>query len=189
MKYDKAVRDKNYLAQGAGRVVYSYGEEYVLKVPRQRRDGGELTDFQNRMELYVWNSCPIDLQYLLCPVVDYWQYKGTLALVAQGLRVATKDERKLIKDRTRGKSSLELGVVRAVVEVLGGKRIDEAFLKGDLERFCETYGLVEREIMKNPVNMGLTREGDLKILDYGFQKQYLRSEGSDWDAVCGVQEL
>ena len=101
------------LGFGAGRIVFTYSENTVIKLPLVYKDEfNPLKTFQeyekrerekllqNIVELMVYKECPIELKYLLCPIVHYFYIQDIPVIISSG-KSGLKEYFELLDEKMR----------------------------------------------------------------------------------------
>lgn len=176
MKYSTwlqhVIDTRERIGKGAGRVVYDINGRMILKVPkvfmRKVKPGKSYREYsyesqkmiaQSIVEFHVYQNCPEDLKYLLCPIVDYFFISDIPIIFMRKMRVARDN-----KKRLRGKG-------KAKIRRLYGKDRKAECIKffEDTERLVDMFRLqsVSRELY-TPKHWGITGDKRIKYIDYGY---------------------
>lgn len=164
----------SYLANGSSRVCFALEDkDYVVKVSKI----GSLQKFsalgeydrrwtntgiqQSLLELDVFKTCPADLKYLLNPIVEYGFYRGCIYIVQPRVEVA--DE--MYDSDGDYRETYDLDDVFSILEI-SEDAIDEYY--EDIDDLCSLYALQDNDIISATSNIGITKENEIKIIDYGF---------------------
>lgn len=146
---------------GAGRRVYDLGD-YVLKLPLNfEKPHRHTKDAQSIYELKVFQNCPEDLRYLLCPVYDYYCEQGILILIMPKMETLDVNEvMELQKQRNEGESLLEV--------FCRTRGIECKQMVIDSLRLCQEMNLSRMDLLESGYNWGF--KGDtIQYIDYGYE--------------------
>jgi len=173
------INNKELIGKGASRLVYAIDEETVVKIPRvyeknikplnQYKDYNnskcKIKLLQNVAELWVWENCPSELRYLLCPV-HRWFFVKDLPILFMSRLLVARNELKL-KGKNKDKIKNYYGK---------GRKDDFKKLIKDSRELFRLFGFTEHE-MFSPKNWGVENNNkcDLKYLDYGYMKNSIKN--------------
>lgn len=164
----------SYLNNGSSRVCFALDDEdYVVKVSKI----GSLQKFsalgehdrrwtntgiqQSLLELDVFKTCPAGLKYLLNPIIEYGFYRGCIYIVQPKVDVA--DEMYDSDGDYRETYDLD-----DVFSILGISEEATYEYYDDIDNLCSIYSLQDGDIISATSNIGITRDNEIKIIDYGF---------------------
>lgn len=164
----------SYLNNGSSRICFALDDEdYVVKVSKI----GSLQKFsalgeydrhwtntgiqQSLLELNVFKTCPVDLKYLLNPIIEYGFYRGCIYIVQPRVDVA-----EVICDSDGDYiETCNLDDVFTILEI--SQDVTNEYYE-DIDNLCSIYHLQDNDIVDATSNIGITSDNEIKIIDYGF---------------------
>lgn len=139
MNSDEIIKNFKYLGEGAGRIIYALGDDYVIKL--SKFDGG---DKQCKTENYIYSHVQDHLKKYLCPVL--W-YRDDMIIMRRAIPLAKKrEERK-----------------RNIFNVLGIDE-DNIFYK-NIQKLVKSFDLLYGDV-KNLSSWGIL-DNQIVLIDYG----------------------
>lgn len=158
--FERWVRNGHPIGQGATRWVYDLGD-HVAKMPLYTTDPKTKSrSEQSEKELEVFQNCPDEFLYLICPIVDHYYVSDTLIVIMPKMKIIGKEEKKELRGHQVGKE-MRLETYYRV------KGIDASKILEDTDKLCKMFNLQRKEVLNNTANWGLNGS-QVKYIDYGY---------------------
>jgi len=173
----RKVIKNNTLLEQSSRRVYEYNGN-IMKIPKplslnvrvkpynQYEYSERYMIFQNITELRVYQNCPPNLKYLLCPLVDYFYVQDIPILIFKRLEIVTPEVLEKIRSRTKNLGKY----IEAYFKL---NRFSDKYYRdiySDILDLCDIFDLEPKDMIINWRNWGLDRD-KFKIIDFGCLKK------------------
>ena len=152
-----------YINEGSSRIVFHLNQnsKFVVKISKNTiQDYLELNFNERKInngiqqslkEIEIWNNCNSFLKEKLNPIIDYGIYNGYIYIVQE--------------------------YVNTIEDIFGDYTLEEACEESEnniqdykiiIEDLSKIYSLSSNDIYYAPSNIGLNKNNEIVIIDYGF---------------------